>query len=179
MDLIDEIKNDITGKATLNDAFDVLKPGMVFKVDCKCGKAGLARMLEEVNKTGIVRKGGKLAFNFWGKEECKEVVRAAPGVEAWMGMSWRRGQKYDSVKEATRIVDWLKEGNCKGISLQWNERVCTKEFFDILNDAGITVDVWTIDDARTAKKAINLGARWVTTNVPRRLTSELPPANPL
>ena len=51
--------------------------------------------------------------------------------------------------------------------------------FDILNDAGMTVDVWTIDDVRTAKKAINLGARWVTTNVPRRLTSELPPANPL
>ena len=96
-----------------------------------------------------------------------------------MGMGWRRGQKYDSVKEATRIVALSKEWNCKGISLQWNAQVCTKEFFDILNDAGITVDVWTIDDVRTAKKAINLGARWVTTNAPRRLSNELPPANPL
>ena len=38
--------------------------------------------------------------------------------------------------------------------------------------------VWTIDDARMAKKAINLGARWVATNAPRRLVNEFPPANP-
>ena len=32
---------------------------------------------------------------------------------------------------------------------------------------------------RTAKKTINLGASWVATNAPRRLTNEFPPANPL
>lgn len=173
-------KNDITGKATLNDAFDVLKPGMVFKVDCKCGKAGLARMLEEVNKTGIVRKGGKLAFNFWGKEECKEVVRAAPGVEAWMPIMHYPDRTYpDLIKEADRIVAWAKECDCKGISIMWDERTCTKEMFDRINAAGITIDVWTLDDARTLKKAVNNGARWVTTNSPRRMAEELPPANPL
>ena len=78
-----------------------------------------------------------------------------------------------------RLIALLKAGNCKGVSLGWNEEVCTKEFFDKFHEAGIAVDVWTIDNVRTAKKAINLGARWVTTNVPRRLANELPPANPL
>ena len=173
-------KGDITGKATLNDAFDMLKPGMVFKVDCKCGKDGLARMLEEINKTGIVKKGGKLAFNFWGKDECKEVVRAAPGVEAWMPIMHYPDKTYpDLVKEADRIAAWAKDCDCKGISIMWDDRTCTKEMFDRLNAAGITIDVWTLDDVRTLKKAVNYGARWVTTNVPRRMSEELPPANPL
>ena len=172
-------QKDITGLADFKGALELMKPGVLYKVDCKCGSAGIDRILEDLRAMDAVQRGGLLAFNFADAEGCRRIVREAPGVEAWMSMAWRRGQQYDSVREATRIVAWLKEGNCKGISLQWNETVCTKEFFDILNDAGITVDIWTIDDARTAKKAINLGARWVTTNAPRRLTNELPPANPL
>ena len=47
-----------------------------------------------------------------------------------------------------------------------------------------TKDSWSStwifpDDVRTLKKAVNYGARWVTTNVPRRMSEELPPANPL
>lgn len=84
----------------------------------------------------------------------------------------------DLVKEADRIAAWAKECDCKGISIMWDERTCTKEMFDRLNAAGITIDVWTLDDVRTLKKAVNYGARWVTTNVPRRMSEELPPANP-
>lgn len=172
-------KKDITGLADFKGALKLMKPGVLYAVDCECGSAGIDRILEELKATDAVKRGGVLAFNFGDAATCRRIVREAPGVEAWMGMSWRHGQKYDSVKEARRIVAWLKEGDCTGISLQWNEQICTKELFDILNDAGITVDIWTIDDARTAKKAINLGARWVTTNAPRRLANELPPANPL
>ncbi len=171
-------QKDITGLADFKGALKLMKPGVLYKVDCKCGSAGIDRILEDLKATDALKRGGKLVFNL-DLPGCRRIVREVPGVEAWMGMGWRRGQKYDSVKEAKRIVALSKEWNCKGISLQWNAQVCTKEFFDILNDAGMTVDVWTIDDVRTAKKAINLGARWVTTNAPRRLTNELPPANPL
>ena len=172
-------KTDITGLADFKSTLALMKPGVLYAIDCKCGSAAIDRILEELKETDAVKRGGVLAFNLGDAATCQRIVREAPGAEAWMGMGWRPGQKYDSVKEARRIVASLKEGNCTGVSLQWNEQVCTKELFDILNDAGITVDIWTIDDARTAKKAINLGARWVTTNVPRRLTNELPPANPL
>ena len=155
-----------------------MKPGVIYKVDCKCGSAGIDRILEELKATDAVNRGGLLAFNL-DAEGCRRIVREAPGVEAWLSPGWPRGKRCDAEKEAMRIIALAKAGDCKGISLGWNEEVCTKEFFDKFHEAGIAVDVWTIDDARTAKKAINLGARWVTTNVPRRLANELPPANPL
>ena len=171
-------QKDITGLADFKGALELMKPGVLYKVDCKCGSAGIDRILEELKATDALNRGGQLVFNL-DLPGCRRIVREAPGVQAWMGAFWRRGQHYDSVQEAKRIVALAKEGNCKGVSLQWNEKYCTKEYFDILNDAGLTVDVWTIDDVRAAKKAINLGARWVTTNAPRRLSNELPPANPL
>ena len=171
-------QKDITGLADFKGALELMKPGVLYKVDCKCGSAGIDRILEELKATDALNRGGQLVFNL-DLPGCRRIVREAPGVQAWMGAFWRRGQHYDSVQEAKRIVALAKEGNCKGVSLQWNEKYCTKEYFDILNDAGLTVDVWTIDDVRAAKKAINFGARWVTTNAPRRLTNELPPANPL
>ena len=171
-------KTDITGLADFRGALELMKPGVLYKVDCKCGSSGIDRILEELKATDAVKRGGLLAFNL-DAEGCRRIVREAPGVEAWLSPGWPRGKRCDAEKEAMRIIALAKAGDCKGISLGWNEEVCTKEFFDKFHEAGIAVDVWTIDDARTAKKAINLGARWVTTNVPRRLANELPPANPL
>ena len=172
-------KKDITGLADFKGALELMKPGVLYKVDCKCGKAGIDRIVEELKATDAVKRGGLLAFNFFDVDGCLRILREAPGVEAWMSPGRPNGRRCDAEKEAMRIIALLKAGHCKGVSLGWNEEVCTKEFFDKFHEAGIAVDVWTIDNVRTAKKAINLGARWVTTNAPRRLSNELPPANPL
>ena len=177
-------KKDMTGLADFRDSLRLLKPGLVYAVDCKCGCLGIDRMLEELKATDAVKRGGRIAFTIgtgmagW-QEGCRRIVREAPGVEAWLSPGRPRGRRCDAEKEAMRIIVLLKAGDCKGVSLAWNETVCTKEFFDKFHEAGIDVLVWTIDDARTAKKAINLGARWVATNAPRRLTNEFPPSNPL
>ena len=172
-------KTDITGLADFKGALELMKPGVLYVVDCKCGSAGIDRIREELKVTDAVKRGGQLVFCFGDSVGCRQIAREIPGVEAWLSPGRPKGRRCDAEKEALRLIALLKANNCKGIALAWTEEVCTREFFDKFHEAGIAVDVWTIDDARTAKKAINLGARWVTTNVPRRLANELPPANPL
>ena len=177
-------KTDITGLANFKDSLKLLKPGIVYAVDCKCGCSAIGQMLEELEATEAVKSGGRIAFTIgpgmagW-QEGCRRIVREAPGAEVWLSPGRPKGRRCDAEKEAMRIIGILKACGCKGVSLAWTEEVCTKEFFDRFHEAGIDVLIWTIDNARTAKKAINLGARWVATNVPRRLVSEFPPANPL
>ena len=174
-----DAKNDITGLASFRDSLSLLKPGIINLVDCKCGSSAVDKILEDIKATDALKRGGLLAFCCLDAKASKRIVSEAPGVESWLSPGWPRGKRCDAEKEAMRIIALIKENNCQGISLGWNGEVCTKEFFDKFHEAGIDVLVWTIDDARTAKKAINLGARWVATNVPRRLTNEFPPANPL
>ena len=174
-----DAKKDISRLPSFKDALALMRPGILYKVDCKCGGAGLDQIIRELKETDAVKRGGLLAFNISRPDDCRRLVREVPGVEAWMAMGCHRDRKYDIDKEAARLIALLKEGNSKGLSIGWNEQLCTKEFFDKLNDAGITIDVWTLNDVRTAKKAINYGARWVSTDAPRRLANEFPPANPL
>ena len=177
----DKLK-DITGRMNFKESLALVKPGILYKVDCKCckfGENGLDFVIKELKETDAVKRGGRLAFNIPRPDDCRRLLREVPGVEAWMGMGRDLKRKYDIDKEAARIIAAVKSVGGTGYSIGWDERLCTKEFFDKLNAASIDIDVWTIDDVRTAKKAINNGARWVTTNAPRRLANELPPANPL
>ena len=174
-----DAKADITGLADFRDSLSFLKPGIINLVDCKCGSSAVDKILEEIKATDALKRGGLLAFCCLDAKASRRIVSEAPGVQSWLSPGWPRGKRCDAEKEAMRIIALVKATNCQGISLGWNGTVCTKEFFDKFHEAGIDVLVWTIDDARTAKMAINLGARWVATNAPRRLTNEFPPANPL
>lgn len=52
------------------------------------------------------------------------------------------------------------------LTVKWNDKKLTEEYFAAMSASNIAVNVWTIDDEKTAKRALERGAKWVTTNVP-------------
>jgi len=60
------------------------------------------------------------------------------------------------------------------ITVKWNDKKLTKEYFAAMSVSNIAVNVWTIDDEKTAKRALERGARWVTTNIPLAMSGLAP-----
>ena len=92
-----DAKRDITGLADFRGALEFMKPGVLYKVDCKQGGPMIDRILQELKETDAVKRGGLLAFNL-DKEGCRRIVREAPGVEAWLSPGWPRGRRCDAEK---------------------------------------------------------------------------------
>ena len=161
---------------TFDGTLKVVPKGAIYKVDAKCGMKGLTNLVNAV-KADKTNERALLAFNSWDEPFCRYIHQELPGAQFWLPvMVWRNDytKPFDLEEHARRIVNQCKAWGAEGISIMWVEDVCTDEFFEIINEAGIIIDVWSIDDMRTVKEAINRGARYITTNRPVPITGELP-----
>ena len=161
---------------TFENTLRVVPTGAVYKVDAKCGMRGLDRFIAGV-KADNTHERALVTFNSWDYDFCKRVHDELPGAQFWLPVMVSNGDKtkpFDHVAVANRIVRQCRDWGAEGISIMWVEDVCTDEFFEVINAAGIVIDVWTIDDMRTLKEAVNRGARFVTTNRPVPISESLP-----
>lgn len=155
----------------------MLPTGAVYKVDAKCGLAGLDRLIAAVKADNTTARA-LLAFNTTEQTFADRIHAELPGAQVWVSVSVPRKKVYDQAKEAEKIVHTCRALKAEGISLRWDAALCTPAFFKTLNDAGIVIDVWTVDKAEVAKEAIRRGARFVTTNRPIPIVAEWSASTP-
>ena len=65
---------------------------------------------------------------------------------------------------AQKIIDTLKECNTNVVDVEYH--AVSPEFLKILDDAGITVMCWTVDDPQAIEKLVKMGVKSITTNRP-------------
>ena len=99
-----------------------------------------------------------------------------PDFQAWMGVTCRRGWGRKDpprpVEEALKIVHKSK---ATGVALQFDPAIVTAEYIAAFHRAGYYVNVWTVDDAKSALLAVERGADTVTSNRPGKLLEESRP----
>ena len=80
--------------------------------------------------------------------------------------AWLTSKGKDETPEqcANRIIETLKRINTNVVDVEYH--AITPEFLKILNDAGITVMCWTVDDPKEIEKLVKWGVPSITTNRP-------------
>ena len=108
------------------------------------------------------------AFDEWGGVKLVSLV--VPAIQIIMfGMGTTL-----SVDDFLRVAKrpWAV---ATGVALQFDPAVVTADYIAAFHRAGYYVNVWTVDDAKSALLAIERGADTVTSNRPSQLLEESRP----
>ena len=154
------------------DILALAREGRFIEVDVKAGPEivpAIRRLVE--SQTNATPRN--LVFASARSETIAALRAAMPDFQAWMGVTCRRGwgKNYPPrpVKEALEIV---RRSKATGVALQFDPAIVTADYIAAFHRAGYYVNVWTIDDAKSALLAIERGADTVTSNRPGKLLEE-------
>jgi glycerophosphoryl diester phosphodiesterase len=92
-------------------------------------------------------------------------------VANWL-YSFKKGASDGLTEELPKVLQTLKEIKADGLSSNSHAGI-TETLVAKLETAGFQHHVWTVNDARTARRFLELGTRTVTTDIPERLREQL------
>ena len=108
-----------------------------------------------------------------------QLLHPQDGIGQGAGVTCRRGwgKNYPPrpVEEALEIV---RRSKATGVALQFDPAIVTAEYIAAFHRAGYYVNVWTVDDAKSALLAVERGADTVTSNRPGKLLESSPASEP-
>lgn len=164
---------DPTRPALFSEVLALARDGRCIYVEVKGGPAWVPYIRNEIQKAKNVNPGNVLFISFTG-ETCAELKRVLPDYKAYFLMGSRRSWKPDSpCWTAEEVIGRLRQYKADGIDISFNPAVHDAAFVKKVKDAGYSFHVWTVDDAKVARKAFEVGADTLTTNCAKRILDEL------
>ena len=157
------------------DILALAREGRLVEVDVKAGPEivpAIKRLVE--SQTNATPRN--LVFASARSETIAALRAAMPDFQAWMGVTCRRGWgRKDPPRPVEEALEIVRRSNATGVALQFNPAIVTADYIAAFHRAGYYVNVWTIDDAKSALLAIERGADTVTSNRPGQLLEESRP----
>ncbi len=118
------------------------------------------KIVEGVRKYDLVDTAIVIDFS---KDRVKKIRELEPNLCcAWLCSFKVENETPQSM--AQKIIDTLKECNTNVVDVEYH--AVSPEFLKILDDAGITVMCWTVDDPQAIEKLVKMGVKSITTNRP-------------
>ena len=157
------------------DILALARDGRLVEVDVKAGPEivpAIKRLVE--SQTNATPRN--LVFASARLETIVALRAAMPDFQAWMGVTCRRGWgRKDPPRPVEEALEIVRRSKATGVALQFNPAIVTADYIAAFHRAGYYVNVWTIDDAKSALLAIERGADTVTSNRPSQLLEESRP----
>lgn len=147
---------------TLAEVFSTIPEQKTIYIEIKCGVEIIPALLEEIKKSGLNRD--QIVIICFNKRVIQEFKIKAPEFKA----SWLSGFKTDKSGKISpsleTVLTTLREIKADGFSS--SKDIIDEAFVASIMKKGYEYHVWTVDDARTAKRFKKWGAKSITTNVP-------------
>jgi glycerophosphoryl diester phosphodiesterase len=143
----------------LEEVLDEMPDGNTLLLEVKCGVEILPVLADFVLEGRVI----VMSFNADVVAGVKEMM---PSVEAfWLARYKKKlvGRGYRG--ELDGMLKVLSETGADGCGAKAHQSI-DEEFVGRLHEAGMKVDVWTVDDPAEAKRYIELGVDYLTTNRP-------------
>jgi glycerophosphoryl diester phosphodiesterase len=151
----------------LGDVLDVLPPGRMFFLEIKDGVGivePIGRILEE--KEADPASVTIISFNDDVIRECRAKM---PGFQAhWISDLEKINKKGMESYYSARF----KATSGQGLQFQANSPV-SPLWLALFKEKGVPLTSWTVDDPMIARKMIDIGVSYITTNRPGPLRAEL------
>ncbi|MDO4586944.1 MAG: glycerophosphodiester phosphodiesterase family protein [Planctomycetia bacterium] len=152
--------------ATLDEALKLLKgtncrPVIEIKQD-----GFIDKVVDAVEENDLVETAVIIDFS---SSRVKQVREANPNIcVAWL-CSFKEEQTTEEIAQI--IIETLKKCDTNVVDMQYSK--VSPELLKILQDAGIHVWCWTVDDPKDIQKLVEMGVESITTNRPNLVLDAL------
>lgn len=155
---------------TLQNVLATVPEGKRIYIEIKCGPEVVPALLTEVAKSKLSdEQVVVIAFNSAVIAAVKE--KQPQWTANWL-YSFNNKSKSAPAREFPEVLKTLKEIKADGLSSNSHQEL-TKEHIETLETAGFQHHVWTVNDAETAQRFLDLGTQTVTTDTPGELRKAL------
>ena len=147
---------------TIAEVFATVPPQKKIFIEIKCGPEIIAPLLEEIGRSGLAAE--QVVLLSFSAEVIAALKDDAPQYKAlWLSKVKKNllGKMTPSLKT---VLATLKQIKADGFSS--NKNAVDAAFVRRIKEEGCEYHVWTVDDAKTARRFEQWGADSITTNCP-------------
>lgn len=148
----------------LEEIIATVPPGKELFIEIKCGPEILPVLQKEIDKSG---KKEQMVIISFSKEVVVQAKQRMPGIPVY----WLRGNF--SEYSLDEVIAIAKESQLDGVDL--SHKLVTPELMQRMKQEGLEVQVYTVNDAKTAKKLMKLEVAGITTDRPQWLREQVLP----
>lgn len=157
-----------TTMPTLRDVIATIPAGKKFYLEVKCGAEIVPALLEDIKASGLA--ADQLVVISFNAPVIAELKKLKPDYKACWLSSFEKSSPLDPGID--EVLATVREIKADGFSSKADARL-DRTFVKSLRDAGLEYHCWTVDDAATARRFLDLGALSITTNRPGFLREAL------
>ena len=98
------------------------------------------------------------------------VKKIAPDYDIWLVSGFSKNDLNTAwTPTANELIRQASSIGASGIDVQAHKEVINESFVAAVEESGLSLNVWTVDDSEYAKRLASLGISSITTNVPEEL----------
>jgi len=153
-----------TAIPTIADVFATVPEGKKIYIEIKCGGEILPALLDEIKKSGL--KDEQIVVICFNKEVIQKLKTLAPQYEAFWLCSFKKQKTGEVTPSAETVLNTLTLIQADGLS---SNTAVPESLIETVRKNGYQWHVWTVDDPETAIRMKALGAKSITSNVPRAI----------
>lgn len=154
---------------TIAEVFAVVPEGKRIYIEVKDDESMVPALLGEIEESGLQRS--QIVVISFNAEVIRAIKTKAPGFKAY----WLSGFKKEKSGEVTPSLETVLStlGRIKADGFSSSKDLIDEAFIRSVMEQGYEYHVWTVDDAETAKRFWQWGARSITTNLPGAIRRQL------
>jgi glycerophosphoryl diester phosphodiesterase len=153
---------------TIDEVFSTIPDQKTIYIEIKCGVEIVPPLIEAIKKSGL--KQEQIVVICFNTKVIQELKAKDPQYKAYWLCSFKKnkdGGMTPSLETAMKTLDQIQ---ADGLS---SDTAIPEPFIETIEKKGYEWHVWTIDDLKAAKHAKAMGAKSITTNVPRVIREHL------
>jgi glycerophosphoryl diester phosphodiesterase len=155
----------------LNDALATIPNEGYCLIEVKVGPEAVPELVKCVQRSGKSSK--QLIVISFNAKTVAEAKKQLPDLKAYYLVGFKRDKQtgeWDTTVE--KAIETAKQINADGLDVSHGGPI-DEAFVRKVRDAGLELHGWTVDDAKTARRLLDLGFDSITTNRAAALQKEL------
>ena len=154
---------------TIGEVFATVPEGKKIYIEVKCGPEIIPTLLAEIKNSGL-KNEQIIVISF--KHQIIQILKShTPQFKAYWLSHIKKDKAGKLIPSIATVLKTLKDINADGFSSSKN--FVNESYIKSIMKNGYEYHVWTVDDAMTATRIAEWGAKSITTNVPGKMREEL------
>lgn len=158
---------------TIAEVFSTIPEQKTIYIEVKCGVEIIPVLLNEIEKSGLTEE--QIVVISFSEKVLQELKVQAPKYRTSWLCSFKKEKSGEIKPSSETVLSTLKRIQANGLSSNTN---VPESIIETVFKQGYQWHVWTVDDPKTAKRMQALGAKSITTNVPRVIRQHLVEQSP-
>ncbi len=154
---------------TIAEVFATIPKGKKIYIEIKCGAEIIPALLQEIEKSDLKKE--QIVVISFHSMVIKELKARAPRFKASWLASLKKNKSGNMSPSLETVLNTLKHIKADGFSSSKNG--VDQQVIKNVKKNGYEYHVWTVDDAKTALRFKQWGAKSITTNVPGHIRKTL------